>query len=112
MQSEDQTQAQFYQTAFNTYPQIRGLLFAVPNGGARNPIEGMKFKATGTTAGIPDMILLWEGTAYGFEFKTETGVLSPAQVKIHSVWNSAGFDVHVVRSAEDALRILRGIIGV
>ena len=108
--SEDRIQADFYQTAFNTYPQIRGLLFAVPNGGSRDVREGAKLKATGTTAGIPDMLLLWGGTIYGFEFKTETGVLSEAQRKIHQRWKDAGYSVAVYRSSEAALTALRLII--
>lgn len=103
--SEDQIQAKFYQLAYNNYPQIRGLLFSVPNGGTRNMIEAVKLKATGLTLGIPDMICLYNGPI-GFEFKTETGTLSPAQVRVHLQWFAAGIPVHVVRSVEDAISIL------
>lgn len=108
--TEDQIQANFYRTAYNNYPQIRGLLFSVPNGGSRNPIEAMKFKATGLTAGIPDMILLWQGKAYGFEFKTQDGRLSTAQENIHNRWELAGIPVYVLRSEQEALIQLQKII--
>lgn len=108
--TEDQIQASFFQQAWNNYPQIRGLLFSVPNGGSRNQIEAMKFKATGLTPGIPDMILLWEGKVYGFEFKTAQGRLSDAQERIHTIWFGAGCPVYVLRSAQDALIQLQKII--
>ena len=64
------------------YPQYRGLLFAVPNGGSRNRIEAARMKAEGTVAGVSDLILLVPRGHFGalcIELKTETGRLSPAQ---------------------------------
>ena len=107
--SEDQIQAKFYQEAYNTIPQVRGLLFSVPNGGTRNVIEAQKLKATGLTPGIPDIICLLNGPI-GFEFKTDTGKLSPAQVRIHEIWSRAGIPVHVVRSSDEAMKILKSHI--
>ena len=106
--TEDQIQAKFYKEAYNTFPQIRGLLFSVPNGGTRNMIEALKLQATGLTPGIPDMLLLKPLVA--FEFKTPTGTLSPAQVKIHMIWREAGIPVNVCRSSEDAMIILRKLL--
>ena len=108
--TEDQLQSQFFIWAHNTYPQIRGLLFAVPNGGFRNKIEAMKLKATGTVAGIPDILLLWDHTVHAFEFKTEEGIISPEQKKIHEIWRLNGFNVYLVRDFESAKRILCQII--
>lgn len=104
--SEDQIQASFFKQAYNKYPQIRGLLFSIPNGSTRHILEAMKLKATGLTPGIPDMILLRPYAAYGIEFKSETGQLSQAQVKIHEVWRKAGITVMVFRSAVPALHWL------
>jgi len=108
--TEDQIQAKFYQTTYNQYPQIRGLLFSVPNGSTRHPLEAMKLKATGLTPGIPDMIFLWNGKAYGIEFKTETGTLQPAQRQIHTTWESNGIPVIVARSVDDALNFVKSIL--
>ncbi|WP_166336733.1 VRR-NUC domain-containing protein [Sphingobacterium chungjuense] len=71
---------------WNTYPATRLLFFHVPNGGSRNAIEGMQLKAPGVVAGIPDRILIHVGLAYGFEYKTLTGKVSPSQAKVHQVW--------------------------
>jgi hypothetical protein len=38
------------------YPEL-GLLFAIPNGGARDPRTGAKLKAEGVKAGVPDLCL-------------------------------------------------------
>lgn len=108
--SEDKIQAEFYKQAYNTYPQIRGLLFSVPNGSTRHPLEAMKLKATGLTPGIPDMILLWMGMAYGFEFKTDIGIVSASQIKIHEIWNRNGVPVYICRSSDEALKILHYIL--
>lgn len=96
--TETQLQAKCFQWAHNTFPQIRGLLFAVPNGGTRNKIEAMTLKATGTTAGIPDMILIHPLTA--FEFKSDKGKLSPNQMKIIDMWRSKGIEVHIIKTVE------------
>ncbi len=107
--TEDQLQAKCYQWAFNTYPQIRGLLFSVPNGSTRHILEAQKLKATGLTPGIPDMILM-HPVAMGIEFKTETGVISPAQSKIHAAWRVAGIPVHVIRTLEDFQHLITDLM--
>lgn len=70
----------------------------------------MKFKATGTMAGAPDMLLIWP-KVIGIEFKTATGTLQPAQVKVHTRWAEVGIPVHICRSAEEGLAVLAAIFG-
>ena len=58
------------------YPELAILLFAVPNGGARNKREAGIMKAEGVTAGVADIILLIPSGGYAslcMEFKTEKG---------------------------------------
>lgn len=55
------------------YPQFRGRLFAVPNGGARSQSQAAKLKAEGVVAGVADLILLKSNHDYGallIEMKT------------------------------------------
>ena len=108
--SEDKIQAESFQWLHNTYPLLRNLFFAVPNGGTRNIVEAMKLKATGTIPGIPDMIMLYAGTCIGFEFKTEIGIVSDAQKKVHMVWKLNGYKVYVVRSFEQFQTIIKKIV--
>ena len=107
--SESTLQSKCFLWAHNTFPELRGLLFSVPNGGTRNIREAMTLKATGLIAGIPDMLCVYRGLT-AFEFKTPTGVLSPAQKKIHEKWRSAGIPVHVVRTEEQFKDLIFGII--
>jgi hypothetical protein len=67
--SETHLQSHCYQWAHNTFPDTRGLLFAVPNGGTRNKIEAAQLKATGVVSGVADMLFLWKNNTYAFEFK-------------------------------------------
>lgn len=38
------------------YPEL-AWMFAIPNGGSRNKIEGARFKSGGVKAGVPDIML-------------------------------------------------------
>lgn len=40
------------------YPQYKGCLFAIPNGGDRHPLVAAKLKAEGTLAGVSDLFLM------------------------------------------------------
>jgi hypothetical protein len=72
---------------------------SVPNGGTRNKVEAAKLKATGLTAGIPDVfIILPKGNVAWIEFKALNGVLSPKQKIIHEHMATLGHEVYVVRS--------------
>jgi len=108
--TEIQLQAKIFQFTWNEYPETRGLFFHVPNGGSRNKIEGMQLKASGVIPGIPDMILLHKGSAYGFELKKQDGKVSEAQVKVHKTWQDNGTPVYVIRSFEEFLPIWEEII--
>ena len=109
--SEIQIQANAFQEMYNHFPETRGLCFHVPNGGSRNAVEGMQLKAAGVIAGVPDIIFIWKGRAYGFEFKTESGELSKAQEKIHDKWREDGTPVFVIRSSEEFIKHIEKITG-
>lgn len=114
--SEAQLQAQCYQWAYNTYPKLRGLFFAVPNGGTRNMREAQALKAQGLTPGIPDMILICRlpfqniATVYAFEFKTATGKMSEAQEKIHTIWHAEKIPLYIVRDFEYFKSVLKFLL--
>jgi hypothetical protein len=61
-----------------------------PNGGKRDRVEAIRFKMIGVEAGIPDYLFLWGGLL-GLEFKEPNGgVLSRAQITMHSSLKAAG----------------------
>ena len=99
-QSEDQLQAACFKWSWNERPQTRRLIFHIPNGGKRNRIEAVKFKAIGLLPGAPDMGFIWNGITYYFELKIETGKLSPVQEKIHKIWKANNIDVIIIKSID------------
>lgn len=108
--SEDQIQATFFQAIWNRFPETRFCLFAIPNGSTRDIREAAKLKATGLVAGQPDMTLIWGGKAYGFEFKTNSGVVSASQRQVHLAWKAQDTPVYVLRDPNTAIDIVEAII--
>ncbi len=82
-------------------------MFAVPNGGSRNPIEASNLKRQGVKAGIPDLIIIYRSRAYGLELKSQTGRLSDAQASMHQALNTAGMPVSIAHSYDQALEAIR-----
>ena len=81
------------------------LIFAVPNGGYRNPKEAVRLKAEGVLAGVPDLILARAAGKYHglyLEFKTPKGKTSDDQKKVIEKLELEGYCVKVVRSCEAA----------
>jgi hypothetical protein len=81
----------------------------------RSPQEAVKAKATGLTAGHPDVTIFLRGGRCAFiENKGEKGRLSPAQVDRHTELRALGHAVEVVKcstpdeAAAMAVDIVRG----
>ena len=55
------------------YPEYATLIFAVPNGGARNAITGARLKDEGVTAGVADLILLLPHREHGVDVRHQGG---------------------------------------
>lgn len=68
-------------------------------------------KASGVVPGIPDMILIHRGRCYGFELKTETGTVSPAQNEVHASWREDGTPVYLVRTVDEFFAVIETILG-
>lgn len=101
MKSEDAIQQECYIWFWNKYPELRGMLFHVPNGGTRDIREAKKMKQIGVTPGVSDLILLFNGTAYCFELKTEKGVQSTIQKEWAKKVSSQGINYYLIRSKDE-----------
>lgn len=80
---------------------MASVLFAVPNGGARDAVTGAKLKAEGVVAGVADILLLVpnaEHNALAIEMKTPTGRQSPAQKEWQQAAERVGVQYVVARS--------------
>lgn len=98
--SEAQIQAACVTWLWNTYPQTRGLFFAV-NNNSEHVARAMNRKAVGLVAGVSDTIFLWRGKALLIEFKTPTGRQSAKQKEWQERAEAQGFRYYIVRSLED-----------
>ena len=95
------------------YPKLSRLLFAVPNGGARNSREAAIMKAEGVTAGVADMILLIPRKGYGclcIEFKTEDGQQSESQKLWQADVEAHGNKYVVVRSIDQFVKEVKNYL--
>lgn len=109
-ESEAKRQADGFQWFWNTYPDLRGLLYHVPNGEYRDKVTAAKLKGLGVVAGIPDMVLNFRAKTWFFEWKDDKGRVSDAQAKIHSLMRSQGFIVFVVRDVEHFKKLVVDIL--
>jgi hypothetical protein len=86
------------------YPKLKLRLHHSPNGGKRDEREGARFKAMGTRAGFPDLILLYPNKFYpymGIELKTSTGKQSEQQKEYQKMFEETGAKYIVVRSLDE-----------
>lgn len=72
----------------------------MPNGGKRSFVEASQLKASGVVAGIPDMLFVWRGKVYAYEFKDGKGRVSDAQAVVHQAWQKQGVKTEIIRSLE------------
>ena len=109
--SEDRIQQECYIWFHNSYKELRGLLFHVPNGGLRKGREAAKFKAMGVVPGVADLIFLLEGKTYFIEMKDDKGRQSDSQKLWERKVLEHGFEYHVARSLDDFKKIIKTILG-
>jgi hypothetical protein len=84
----------------------KGLIFSVPNGGTRNPIEAKILKLTGSLAGVSDLIVIQQNKIIFVEVKIEKGIQSEVQIKFQNNVQNLGFEYYLVRSLEQFKSIL------
>jgi len=88
--------------------EFRPIIFAVPNGGARDAREGANLKVQGVLAGVPDLIMLIPlGVTCLIEMKARDGTISKPQHELHPHIEALGHTLIVAYSAEEALAALR-----
>lgn len=97
------------------YPELRMLLFSVPNGGYRNAAEARIMKAEGIVAGVSDLILMYPSKGYHalcIEMKTESR--QSKQTENQKEWQEAveqrGYKYVVCRSFNEFYSEVSGYI--
>ena len=107
------------------HPELAGLLFAVPNGGARSKATAGKLKAEGVVAGVADLILLkphfrkgvyfsdmipLDAYALCIEMKTKKGYQSPEQKAWQAKVEDMGYKYVVIRSLDDFINTIENYL--
>lgn len=106
------------------WPEYRGLLFAVPNGGARSKATAGKLKAEGVVPGVADLILLvprcvkahddegWYNTIHALciEMKTAKGRQSPEQKEWQARVEGEGYRYRVCHSLDEFMDVVNGYL--
>ena len=91
--------------ASNRHPGLK-LMFAIPNGGARDAITGAMLKAEGVKPGVPDIFLpLPAGEFHGLfiELKTAKGRPSPEQREWLMRLRNRGYAAVLCRGLDEAI---------
>jgi hypothetical protein len=83
-------------------------MFAVPNGGARSPVEAAIMKSTGTTAGVPDTIWIKGGQVFALELKAEGRRPNQSQLATIAAMEAAGAYCCIAVGLDRALAVLEG----
>jgi hypothetical protein len=77
------------------------LIFAIPNGGARDGRTGRTLKEEGVLAGVADICILAKGKTIYIEFKTDKGTQRNGQKEFQSVCEHQGIPYIIVRSIDE-----------
>jgi hypothetical protein len=92
------------------YPEMAGLLFAVPNGSKRGRVTAAILKAEGALAGVSDLLFLMPAGTWPYlciEMKTKTGRQSPAQKEFQNNVEAVGARYALVRSFDEFVSLIR-----
>ena len=91
--------------AINQYPELK-MLYHIPNGGSRNPIEAVNLKRQGVRSGVPDLCLaVPRGKYHGLYIELKYGSNRPTenQKRWLSALGENGYAVSVCYGCEAAI---------
>lgn len=94
-------------------PSLRPLMFAIPNGGARNAVTGARLKAEGVKSGVPDILLarpVYPFSGLWLELKREGGRVFQAQEEMIAALNMAGYLAVIVYGIDQARRTIESYL--
>lgn len=92
------------------YRKLAFLLHHSPNGGRRTALEGKRFKAMGTRAGFPDLMLCFPNRNYHglfIELKSDKGMQRPSQKRMQRLLEEVGYRYEIVRDIHQFMNCIR-----
>lgn len=111
---EHQEQANTCEWFHLQYPQYRGHLFAIPNGGQRHPAVAAKLKAEGVVPGVFDLFLMVARPGYSgmwIEMKAVGGKVSAQQATFKQRAEAQGFRASVCYGFDQARAAIAEYLG-
>jgi len=81
-------------------------VFHYPAGGWRSSVEAAIFKSLGVVAGVPDLLIVYQGQLYALEIKTAHGRPTATQVETQERLRAAGAIVATAVEIDAALERL------
>ena len=106
MKTEHIEQSIFVNYVRNKYTNL--LIFAIPNGGMRHPVEALKLKHEGVVPGIPDLFV--PELKLFIEMKREIGHFKKYQREISEQLQKSGYLFFVGYGYVDAIQKFEKII--
>jgi len=102
--TEEQLQNEIVVFYRNNYQMNgKGLIFSVAN---ESTYKNKVFKATGTMAGVSDLIVVTPEKTIFVELKTEIGVQSEVQKKFQKSIENLNHEYHLVRSLQQFKEVI------
>lgn len=104
---EHQTQCACVRWFRYQYPEYSMLLFAVPNGGARDRVTGAKLKAEGVVAGVADLFLSVPRKGFHgmyIEMKAGKNTQTESQKEFQRSVEAEGYLYKVIRSFDEFMQ--------
>ena len=115
--TESQVQGAFFQWCrgygVREHPELKWI-FAIPNGGARDPITGANLKREGVKRGVLDICLPVARCGYHglfMEMKKPGEKMTPEQQEFSIFLKEQGYSTHVVNDFQVAIKIVREYLG-
>lgn len=116
--THDRLLQEMYMHINNTYPDLRGCYFHVPNELKPHPgepkrshiIRLSKLKAIGTLAGVVDHLLIFEGVVYGFDAKIAPDKLKAPQIAFIEMLRKNGGNGWAIYTIEQFKTIIHDTI--
>lgn len=96
------------------YPELR-LLFAIPNGGARDKATGFRLKAEGVLAGVPDLFFpVARNGRHGLfiEMKAVKGRPSQKQIDFIRELRGQQYTAEICYSHQEAIQLIKDYLGI
>jgi DNA-binding response OmpR family regulator len=94
-------EAEIQAAIVKTLSKLGFVVIHIPNQATRG-----RQRYSGLLSGAPDLIVIGDKKIWFMEVKTEEGRQSPKQRLVQAMLEEKGFEYHIVRSVDDAIKVV------